>query len=66
LLVFSDGVFEVFLGADRVGTWQDFLTSLSLPEVRQLRPAERFKRALKLRGADKLEDDFSLLELRFA
>ena len=66
LLVFSDGVFEVFQGADRVGTWQDFLAGFSLPEVRKLRPAERFHRALKARGADTLEDDFSLLELRFA
>jgi serine phosphatase RsbU (regulator of sigma subunit) len=66
LLVFSDGVFEVFQGADKVGTWQDFLTGFNLPEVRKLRPAERFERALKTRGADTLEDDFSLLELRFA
>jgi sigma-B regulation protein RsbU (phosphoserine phosphatase) len=66
LLVFSDGVFEVFQGADRVGTWQDFLAGFSLPEVRKLRPAERFDRALKVRGAETLEDDFSLLELRFA
>ncbi len=66
LLVFSDGVFEVFQGADRVGTWQEFLAGFSLPEVRKLRPAERFERALKTRGAGTLEDDFSLLELRFA
>jgi sigma-B regulation protein RsbU (phosphoserine phosphatase) len=66
LLVFSDGVFEVFQGADRVGTWQDFLAGFSLPEVRKLRPAERLDRALKARGAETLEDDFSLLELRFA
>jgi len=66
LLVFSDGVFEVFQGAGRVGTWQDFLAGFRLPEVRKLRPAERFDRALKARGADTLEDDFSLLELRFA
>jgi len=59
LLVFSDGVFEVFQGADRVGTWQDFLASFSLPEVRKLRPTERLDRALKARGADTLEDDFS-------
>jgi len=34
--------------------------------VRKLRPAERLDRALKARGAETLEDDFSLLELRFA
>jgi phosphoserine phosphatase RsbU/P len=66
LLLFSDGVFEVVQGAKKVGTWRDFLAGFSLPEVRQLRPAERFERALKARGAAALEDDFSLLELRFA
>jgi sigma-B regulation protein RsbU (phosphoserine phosphatase) len=66
LLVFSDGVFEVFQEADRVGTWEDFVAGFNLPETRKLRPAERLSRALKARGADKLEDDFSLLELRFA
>jgi sigma-B regulation protein RsbU (phosphoserine phosphatase) len=66
LLVFSDGVFEIFEGADRVGTWPEFLAGFRLPEVQKLRPAERFDRALKTRGADMLEDDFSLLELRFA
>jgi sigma-B regulation protein RsbU (phosphoserine phosphatase) len=66
LLVFSDGVFEVLQGADRVGYWQEFLASFNLPEVRKLRPAERFNRALKACGAEALQDDFSLLELRFA
>jgi sigma-B regulation protein RsbU (phosphoserine phosphatase) len=65
LLVFSDGVFEIFQGADKVGTWQDFLAGFDLPEARNLRAEERFNRALKTRGADKLEDDFSWLELRF-
>ncbi|HEX3988785.1 MAG TPA: SpoIIE family protein phosphatase, partial [Verrucomicrobiae bacterium] len=65
LLVFSDGVFEVFQGADRAGTWENFLAGFNLPETRKLRPAERLSSALKVRGADKLEDDFSLLELRF-
>ena len=66
LLVLSDGVFEIFQGADRVGTWREFLAGFSLPEVRKMRPAERFKSALKTRSANTLEDDFSLLELRFA
>jgi hypothetical protein len=64
--VLSDGVFEIFQGADRVGTWREFLAGFSLPEVRKMRPAERFKSALKTRSANTLEDDFSLLELRFA
>lgn len=66
LLVFSDGVFEVFQGADRVGTWEEFVTGFNVAEIRKLRPAERLNHALKARGADKLEDDFSLVELRFA
>ena len=66
LLVLSDGVYEVFQGSDRVATWPEFLAGFNLPEVRNLRPAERFERALKARGAPALEDDFSLLELCFA
>jgi sigma-B regulation protein RsbU (phosphoserine phosphatase) len=66
LLVFSDGVFEIFGPNDKVGTWEEFLAGFSLPEVRKLRPAGRFDRALKARGAETLEDDFSLLEVRFA
>jgi len=66
LLVFSDGVFEIFQGTDRVGTWMEFVAEFQQVEVRKLRPAERLKRALQLRGAAALEDDFSFLELRFA
>jgi phosphoserine phosphatase RsbU/P len=65
LLVFSDGVFEIFQGADRVRSWEDFLADFSLPEVRKLSPTQRWERALTLRGAAVLEDDFSLLEVRF-
>jgi phosphoserine phosphatase RsbU/P len=66
LLLFSDGVFEVSQGGGRVGTWREFLTGFELPEIRNLRPAERLERALKASGAAGLQDDFSLLELRFA
>jgi len=65
LLVFSDGVYEVFQGANHVGTWQEFVSSFAIPEVQTLSPAARLDRAKKARGADALEDDFSLLELRF-
>jgi len=65
LLVFSDGVFEVFQGANKVGTWEEFLTSFELPEVQRLSPGARLERAQKARGAETLEDDFSLLEVRF-
>ena len=65
LLVFSDGVFEVFQDANKVGTWEEFLTSFELREVQNLSPAERLERAQKSRGAETLEDDFSLLEVRF-
>jgi sigma-B regulation protein RsbU (phosphoserine phosphatase) len=65
LMVFSDGVFEILQGSDRAGTWKEFLESFTLPEVQNLRPDERFGRALQSRGADSLEDDFSFVELRF-
>ena len=65
LLVFSDGVFEVFQGANQVGTWQEFVASFKLPEVQRLSPSARLERAKKARGAETLEDDFSLLEVRF-
>jgi sigma-B regulation protein RsbU (phosphoserine phosphatase) len=66
LLVFSDGVFEIFQGTDRVGTWHEYAAEFNSPTVQNLRPEERFKRALELRKAEVLEDDFSLLELRFS
>ena len=66
LLVFSDGVFEILQGADGVGTWQRFLDDFRIPEVQKLSPKHRWERALALRGASVLEDDFSLLEARFA
>jgi sigma-B regulation protein RsbU (phosphoserine phosphatase) len=65
LLVFSDGAFEIFQGSERAGTWTEFLESFALPEVQNLRPGERFSRALQARGADSLEDDFSFVEFRF-
>jgi sigma-B regulation protein RsbU (phosphoserine phosphatase) len=66
LLVFSDGVFEIFQGTDRAGTWQEFVAEFERAEIQTLRPAERLQRALELRKAPVLEDDFSFVELRFA
>lgn len=66
LLVLSDGVYEIFRGDDRVGTWEEFVASFNSPEIAGLRPAERLLRAQELRGAETLEDDFSLVEVRFA
>jgi sigma-B regulation protein RsbU (phosphoserine phosphatase) len=65
LLVFSDGVFEIFGPNEKVGTWEEFFTSFSLPQTRHLQPEERLKIAKQTRGKDLLEDDFSLVELRF-
>ncbi len=64
-MVFSDGVFEIFQGNDRAGTWKEFFESFHSPEVQALRPIERFHRALQARGADSLEDDFSFVEFQF-
>ncbi|MEO7319770.1 MAG: SpoIIE family protein phosphatase [Chthoniobacteraceae bacterium] len=66
LLVLSDGVFEIFLEHDRVQTWDEFLASFNRAEILAMRAEERLKYAHQLRGAETLEDDFSLLELRFS
>lgn len=65
LLVFSDGVFEIFLGEDRVQTWEQFAVRFDSAEFAAMRPADRLKHAQQLRGAETLEDDFSLLDVRF-
>ena len=65
LLVFSDGVFEIFQANEKTGTWDEFLTSFKEREIQGLRPEERLKNAKRMRGRDLLEDDFSLVELRF-
>jgi sigma-B regulation protein RsbU (phosphoserine phosphatase) len=66
LLVFSDGVFEIFLEEDRVQTWDEFLAGFRIPATLAMNSAERLQQAQKLRGATALEDDFSLLEIRFS
>jgi phosphoserine phosphatase RsbU/P len=65
LLLFSDGIFEIFKPGEAVGTWDEFVKELDRPELLALRPEERLRRAQKIRGATALEDDFSLLEVRF-
>jgi len=65
LLLFSDGVFEIFKPDGSVGTWDEFLHELSHADVLDLNPEERLKRALAMRGRPVLEDDFSLVDLRF-
>jgi sigma-B regulation protein RsbU (phosphoserine phosphatase) len=65
LLVFSDGVFEILRPDGRTGTLKDFLEEFRSPEIRNLSPAARFHRAMAATGSGILEDDFSLLELRF-
>jgi sigma-B regulation protein RsbU (phosphoserine phosphatase) len=65
LLVFSDGVFEIFLEGDRVQTWQEFASCFDRAEFAAMTPSDHLKHAQRLRGAEILEDDFSLLEVRF-
>ena len=65
LLVLSDGVFEILRDNGRTGTWAEFVDSFSVADTVALRPAERLRRAQQLHGADTLEDDFSLLDVRF-
>jgi sigma-B regulation protein RsbU (phosphoserine phosphatase) len=65
LLLFSDGIFEIFKPGEAVGTWDEFVKELDRPEMLALRPEARLRRALEIRGATALEDDFSLVEVRF-
>jgi sigma-B regulation protein RsbU (phosphoserine phosphatase) len=65
LLLFSDGIFEIFKPGGAVGTWDEFVKELDRPEILALRPKERLRRAQEIRGATALEDDFSLVEVRF-
>ncbi|MHC1765798.1 MAG: SpoIIE family protein phosphatase [Verrucomicrobiia bacterium] len=65
LLLFSDGIFEIFKPGEAVGTLDEFVKDLEQPEILALHPEERWKRAQQLRGAPSLEDDFSLVEVRF-
>ncbi len=64
LLVFSDGVFEIFKPDGSVGGWTEFLLSFSQPGIRALRPTERLANARAI-GGETLPDDFSLIELNF-
>lgn len=65
LLVLSDGVYEILRPDQRTETWKDFLASFSSTQVQSLTPAQRLRRAQELHGAELLEDDFSLVEVRF-
>ena len=65
LLVFSDGIFEIFLEGEQVQTREEFLAEFGNAEVAAMNPAARLNHTQALRGAEILEDDFSLLEIRF-
>lgn len=65
LLLFSDGIFEIFKPSQAVGTWDEFLKELDRPEILALRPEARLRRAQDIRGAKALEDDSSFVEVRF-
>jgi len=65
LLLFSDGIYEIFKPNEAVGTYEEFVQDLTRPDVLALRPEERLRHAQEARGAALLEDDFSLVEVRF-
>ena len=46
-------------------TSEEFVQDLARPDVLALRPEERLRHAQEARGAALLEDDFSLVEVRF-
>ena len=66
LLLFSDGVFEIFLDGERVQTWGEFYSGFASQEFTAMRPHERLGHAQRLRGRTTLDDDFSpCSEIRF-
>jgi len=66
LMVFSDGVFEIFKPDGTVGGWDEFIQSLHQPTILCMNPDERLELARRTGGDAPLADDFSFLELRFA
>lgn len=66
LLVFSDGVFEVTQPDGTLWTLEAFGASAATAVVPEGTPLEAMvDQARRLRGQDELEDDFSLLRIRF-
>ena len=47
LLLFSDGVFEIYGPGDKVGTWEEFFAGLNSPQIRDLRRKSGWKRRNK-------------------
>jgi len=67
LLLFSDGVYEVSKPDGTIwglAAYQDFVAS-SAPSI-ALKPVEHFRRVHQLQNGKPLEDDFSLVSLKFA
>lgn len=65
LIVSSDGVFEIRRADGRTGTWPEFSESFRSPQVASWNPLERLQHALHEGGSERLEDDFSLMDIRF-
>jgi len=65
LVLFSDGMYETLKADEAVGTYGEFVQDLARLEILSLRPEERLRRAQEGLGLALLEDDFSLVELRF-
>jgi sigma-B regulation protein RsbU (phosphoserine phosphatase) len=66
LFIYSDGAFEIHKQDGTEWTFDEFLQFLSQPEDPQQHIMDRLIRHVRmLKGADVLDDDFSILELRF-
>jgi phosphoserine phosphatase RsbU/P len=67
LYLFSDGVYEVTRAADKtVWPFEEFVAYLSALPPDEAAPMDRLLEHVRtLHGAETLEDDFSLVELRF-
>lgn len=64
LFVFSDGVFEVSRADGAMSSYEEFRDALGAGAAPELEDCVRFARAL--RGGASLEDDYSLVRVRFA
>jgi sigma-B regulation protein RsbU (phosphoserine phosphatase) len=65
LFIYSDGAFEIHKQDGTDWTFEEFIQFLSQPEDSQQHIMDRLIRHVRmLKGADVLDDDFSILELR--
>ncbi len=66
LYVYSDGVHEIHKADGEEWTFNEFVAFMAQPvEPSVSLPAELLKHVRELNGADVLDDDYSIVEVRF-